>query len=104
MPILAPVLNPWWAAAAAWEDDAAAGVGAAVVAGDEEDEDEDEVDEGCAEFADLTTLAAAPAAPIKSFKGLEVVLAAAMLARSQVDEGIYHVTRSEVEVDKNCPE
>ena len=73
-----------------WEDDAAAGVGAAVVDGDEEVEDEDEVGEDCAEFADLTTLAAAPAAPIKSLRGLEVVLAAAILARSEVDEGIYY--------------
>ena len=89
MPILAPVLNPLWAVAAAWEDAAAAGVGAAVVDGDEEVEDEDEV-EDCAAFTDLTTLAAAPAAPIKSFKGFEVVLAAAMLARSQANEGIYH--------------
>lgn len=36
-------------------------------------------------MADLTTLAAAPAAPMKSFNGLEVVLAAAILTRSWVD-------------------
>ena len=46
------------------------------------------VDEDSAEFADLTTLAAAPAAPIKSFKGLEVVLAATILAKVQVDVGL----------------
>ena len=77
-------------------------MGAAVVDGDEEVEDEDEVDEDSAEFSDLTALATAPAAPIKSFKGFEVVLAAAILARSQVDEGINDWGRSEIDLDKDC--
>lgn len=50
----------------------------AAVDGEEEVDDEDEVGEDATAFADLTTLAAAPAAPMKSFKGLDVVLAAAM--------------------------
>lgn len=52
---------------------------AAVVDGDEEVDDEDEVGEDSAEFTDLTTLAAAPAAPMKSCSGFEVGLAAAIL-------------------------
>ncbi len=54
--------------------------------GDEAVEDEDEVGEDSAEFTDLTTLAAAPAAPMKSFRGFEVVDAAAMLTESKGDE------------------
>ena len=80
MPILAPSLSPWWMAAAAWEPDVAAAAGAAVVDGDEEEEEEeDDVGEDSAEFTDLTTLAAAFAAPMKLLSGLEVVVAAAIL-------------------------
>ena len=86
MPILAASLNPWWATAAAWEVEAAAGAGAAVVDGEEEVEDDDEVGVDATALADLTMLAAAPAAPMKSFKGFEVVLAAAILTVSWVNE------------------
>lgn len=57
----------------------AAAAGAAVVDDDAAVEDEDEVVEASAEFTDLTTLAAAPAAPMKSFNALDVVVAAAIL-------------------------
>lgn len=53
-------------------------MGAAVGDGDEEEEGEDDVGDDSAEFTDLTTLAAALAAPMKSFRGLEVVAAAAI--------------------------
>lgn len=43
--------------------------------------------EDSAELADLTTLAAALAAPMKLFKGLEVVVAAAMLIVSEDAKG-----------------
>ena len=60
-------------------------MGAAVVDGEEEVEDEDEVGVDSTDFADFTTLAAAPAAPMNSFRGFEVVLAAAMLTRNWCD-------------------
>ena len=73
MPILAPLLSPPLAAAAVWDGLAAAGGGVEVGEGEVLDEDDDAV---CLAAADLTTLAAAPAAPMKSLRGLEVVVAA----------------------------
>ena len=73
MPILAPLLSPPLAAAAVWDGLAAAGGGVEVVEGEVLDEDDDAVSLAA---ADLTTLAAAPAAPMKSLRGLVVVVAA----------------------------
>ena len=73
MPILAPLLSPPLAAAAVWDGVAAAGGGVAEVEAEVLDEDDDAVSLAS---ADLTSLAAAPAAPMKSLRGLEVVVAA----------------------------
>ena len=75
MPILAASLSPLWAAAAAlWDVVAAGGGGVEVGEGVVLDEDDDAVS---AASADLISLAAAPAAPMKLLRGLEVVVAAA---------------------------
>ena len=75
MPIFAASLSPLWAAAAAlWDVVAAGGGGVEVGEGVVLDEDDDAVS---AASADLISLAAAPAAPMKLFRGLEVVVAAA---------------------------
>ena len=73
MPILAPLLSPPLAAAAVWEGVAAAGGGVEVIEGEVLDEDDDAVSLAS---ADLTTLTAEPAAPMKSLRGLDVVAAA----------------------------
>ena len=76
MPILAPSLSPLLAAAALWDGVAAGGGGVEVVEGEVLDEDED-VDAVSLASADLISLAAAPAAPMKLLRGLEAVVAAA---------------------------
>ena len=73
MPILAPLLSPPLATAAVWDGVAAAGGGVEEVEAEVLDEDDDAVSLAS---ADLTSLAAAPAAPMKSLRGLEVVVAA----------------------------
>lgn len=80
IPILAPSLNPWCAAAALWVGEAAGGG-----VGDVEGELVDEEDVVSLATADFTTLAAAPAAPMKLFKGFEVVAAACAATLATLD-------------------